>query len=171
MFKITTYHLVYISFIATILSCSPKPDKRPSPLTMDSVMLNGNKVKITYSSPSVRKRKIWGDLVPYGEVWRTGANEATYLKTETDIKINNQDIPKGEYAIFTIPTDSTWTVILNKEWNQWGSYNYDSTLDILRQKVIPVKKSFTEQMKFKLDQDSIYFRWENLGYSLSISKN
>ena len=169
MFKITTFSLITILVGTLLTSCETPNGKRPSPLAMDSINISGTKLKIVYSSPSVRKRKIWGNLVPYGEVWGTGANEATYLETSSDLEINNFIIPKGSYAIFTIPTDTIWTIIFNKEWNQWGAYNYDSNMDELRLDLTPQKVDFAESLKFELTKESINFKWENLGYSIPIA--
>jgi len=134
----------------------------------DSTVIEGTKVKIVYGSPAVRDRKIWDGLVPYNEVWRTGANEATYIQTSEDLLINGQLLPKGSYAIFTIPSDSSWTIIFNEEWNQWGAYHYKPNADIFRVEVTPEKGSFKERMTFKFEGNQLIFAWENLTFSLDI---
>lgn len=95
-------------------------------------------VEVEYARPSVKGRKIFGGLVPYGEVWRTGANSATKITFGTDVKFGGSDVPAGSYALFTIPESGEWTVILNKAEGQWGSYAYDAKNDQLRVKVKPV---------------------------------
>jgi len=89
-------------------------------------------VTITYSRPGVKGRKIWGGLVPYGQVWRTGANEATTISFSDDVTINGKDLPKGSYSLHTIPGADEWTLIFNKVADQWGSYSYDEKQDALR---------------------------------------
>lgn len=110
-------------------------------------------VRVTYGRPNVRGRTIFGDLVPYGEIWRTGANEATTLTFSDDVRINDEDVPAGTYALFTIPEeDGTWTVILNNTANQWGAYNYDSEADHMRTTVEAYQAdTFREQMIFTFE--------------------
>jgi hypothetical protein len=91
-------------------------------------------VEIEYSRPGVKGRKIFGGLVPYGEVWRTGANSATKITFSTDVKLEGSAVPAGSYALFTIPGESEWTVILNKVTGQWGAYAYDQKNDLVRVK-------------------------------------
>ncbi len=105
---------------------------RPSPLSVVSSRYKDTYIKLTYSQPHKNGRKVFGGLVPFGQVWRTGANEATELTVTRDIKINGQDLKAGSYSLFTIPGKESWTVILNAELGLWGSYNYNSRLDILR---------------------------------------
>ena len=163
-------YLIILSILAGVaISCQSNSEKRPSPLTKDSINVNGTIVQIEYSSPGVKKRKIWGELVPYDEMWRTGANKATYLTTNRAIKIAGRSVPKGSYSIFTIPTDSSWTIIFNKEWDQWGAYNYDSSKDLFRLQIVPEPSEFNERMRFTLSADSLTFDWEKLSYSLPIT--
>lgn len=172
MFRNTTniFTSLFALVIGSVLiSCNTDSNKRPSPIAADSTSINGASVKIVYSSPAVKERKIWDGLVPYNEVWRTGANEATFLKTEKDIKINGKMLPKGSYALFTIPTDSSWTIIFNKEWNQWGAYNYNANLDVFRLNVLPKQSAFSERMKFEFQNNQLIFKWENISYSLELT--
>jgi hypothetical protein len=124
-------------------------------------------VTINYSRPGVKGRTIWGELVPYDAVWRTGANEATTITFSTDVKVNGQALPAGTYSLHTIPTKSDWTVIFNKQADQWGSYSYDETADALRIQVKPETHAFTEWMQFSfsdiaVDKATIALDWENL---------
>jgi len=89
-------------------------------------------VEIQYARPSVRERQIFGGLVPYGEVWRTGANAATRISFSTDVSFGGEAVEAGTYALFTIPGEREWTVILNEAPEQWGSYAYDASKDVLR---------------------------------------
>jgi len=112
---------------------------QPSPLASVKERVGVTDVSIEYSRPSVRERKIFGGLVPFGEVWRTGANAATKVTFSTDVKLGGAAVPAGSYALFTIPAESEWTVILSKVVDdQWGSYAYDQKDDQARVKVKPV---------------------------------
>ena len=97
-------------------------------------------VRVTYSRPAKKDRKIFGKLIPYNEVWRTGANEATEIKFYMDVMIQGKNVKAGTYSLFTIPTEIEWTIILNSDLDFWGAYSYNQANDILRVNV-PVKKS------------------------------
>ena len=94
-------------------------------------------IEINYSRPSMRGRKIFGGLQPYGEIWRTGANNATKITFSTAVKFGGADVPAGSYALFSIPGETEWTVILNKVVGQWGAYTYDAKNDFVRVKAAP----------------------------------
>ena len=98
--------------------------------------------RVLYSRPSKRDRQIFGSLVPYGEVWRTGANEATELTLYTDMMVGDKIVEAGTYTLYTIPEEKEWTVILNKSTNIWGAYDYHVEQDLVRIKV-PVKQAKT----------------------------
>jgi Protein of unknown function (DUF2911) len=104
---------------------------QPSPPATADVTLAGKTVTIKYSRPSMRGRKIMGELVPYGQVWRTGANEATTLTSPVALKIGNVDVAAGEYTLWTLPSEGTWKLIINKETGQWGT-NYNGDRDLGR---------------------------------------
>lgn len=132
------------------------------------------KVEIRYNRPAVRERVIWGDLVPYNKIWRTGANEATTIEFSTDVKVNGNIVPKGKYSLYTIPGETEWTVILNKQWDQWG-LDYDKYVseDLLRFKVKPETCDFYERMLFYFSNTSrktadLNLAWEKLKISFSI---
>ena len=112
---------------------------QPSPLASLKERVGVTGVSIEYSRPSVRERKVFGGLVPYGQVWRTGANAATKITFSTDVKLGGAAVPAGSYALFTIPGETEWTVILSKVvHDQWGSYAYNQKDDQARVKVKPV---------------------------------
>lgn len=141
----------------------PRPSQKAQ--VMQTVGLTD--VTITYSRPGVKGRTIWGDLVPYDKVWRTGANEATDITFSTDVKVNGQPLAAGTYSLHTIPTKSDWTVIFNKKADQWGSYSYDQKDDALRIQVKTKPHEFTEWMEFSLpdiavDKATIALDWEKL---------
>jgi len=98
-------------------------------------------IEIEYSRPGVKDRTIFGGLVPYGKVWRTGANAATKITFSTPVKLNGTDIPAGTYALFTIPGEDEWTIIINKGAAQWGAFQYDEKADVVRFQATPVKLS------------------------------
>jgi len=97
-------------------------------------------VRVTYSRPAKKEREVFGKLISYHEVWRTGANEATEIKFYQDVTIQGKAVKAGVYSLFTIPTATEWTIILNSDLDFWGAYSYNQALDILRVNV-PVKKS------------------------------
>ncbi len=96
-------------------------------------------IEVVYSRPGVKDRQIFGGLVAYGEVWRTGANSATKISFSTPVKLNGANLAAGTYSLFTIPGESEWTVIINENPEQWGAYRYDASKDVLRVKAKPVK--------------------------------
>lgn len=102
-----------------------------SPPGTAEVTLNGKQITIKYSRPSMRGRKIMGDLVPYGKVWRTGANSATALSTPIDLNIGGANVPAGNYTVFTLPSATTWKLIINKQTGQWG-LEYHENQDLTR---------------------------------------
>lgn len=114
--------------------------KRPSPPAVTKANVGGTEVAIDYSRPSLKGRAAFGDkspLAPVGEVWRTGANEATTFTVSKPVKINGQPLAAGTYGLFTIPGPTEWTVIFNKTAKQWGAFKYDASQDALRVKVKP----------------------------------
>jgi tetratricopeptide (TPR) repeat protein len=132
-----------------------------------------NDVTITYSRPGVKGRKIWGGLVPYGSVWRTGANAATSIQFTEDVLVESQPLPAGTYSLHTIPGETEWTIIFNKEASQWGSYSYEAAKDALRIKVTPVPGAPQEWMQFRFEDPSInsarvVLAWENLQIPFTI---
>lgn len=147
--------------------------KRPSPPGTAEVTLKGKKVTIDYSRPSMRGRKIMGGLVPYGEVWRTGANEATTLKTEAALDIGGARVPAGTYTLWTLPSEGTWKLIINKQTGQWGT-QYDQKQDLAR---VDMQKSQTQQPveQFTISFDkkggdtaSLVMEWESTRVSVAI---
>lgn len=154
--------------------CSSDPQNRPSPLRSDSATVHGVKAYIEFSSPGVKDRQIFGIgadfLVPYGEMWRTGANRATYVSFSDAILVDSMRLDSGTYSVFTIPTDSLWTFILNKEWDQWGSYSYKDSLDVMRLNVKPRYADQTqERMLFYFAEDSLKFRWDKVRWAIPLN--
>lgn len=124
-------------------------------------------VSITYFRPNVKGRKVWGDLVPYDKVWRSGANNATVFEINNDVTINGQPLPKGKYSLHSIPTATDVTLIFNKTWDQWGSFTYDEKQDQLRVKVkqqmttVPRETLMYEFEGIKDNSTDAVLSWEN----------
>ena len=127
--------------------------KRASPPAKVSVTTaKGATIKIDYSQPSVKGRTIGKDIAKYGEVWRTGANEATVFETDKDIVVNGVNLKAGKYGLFTIPGENEWTIILNKKSDLWGSDGYSQAEDVVRIPAKPRKApAFTEKMTFTVE--------------------
>lgn len=139
---------------------------RPSPPAEAHAVIGERQVDVYYSSPAVKGRTIWGSLVPYGKVWRTGANEATVFETSGDLIIGGKTLPAGKYALFTIPGEKEWTVIFNSVWDQWGAYKYDAAKDVLRITARPEKSTaFNERLKFDISDNVVAILWENMKVS------
>jgi hypothetical protein len=127
-----TKKIVAGSALALCIAGFAFAQKKPaSPPAETSATFGGKAVKIGYSAPSVRGRKVFGDLVPLGKVWRTGANASTTLTTEANLELKSLKIPKGKYSLYSIPRDGGFTLIVNKQTGQWGT-EYDATQDLGR---------------------------------------
>jgi hypothetical protein len=149
--------------------------KRASPPMTATGMIDDATITINYSSPSVKGRKIWGELVPYGKVWRTGANEATIFETDHAIKIGGKELPAGKYSLYTIPGENEWVIIFNSQVGQWGitrtgETTEDPAKDVLRVTVKSKEsKDFNEQMKFTVEKKSFVLCWEHLKAPVQVS--
>jgi hypothetical protein len=143
-------------------------DARPSPLKRTSGYIGGVKTIIQWGSPSVKGREIWGMIVPYDEVWRTGANEATTIEFDKDVMINDKELKAGKYGFFTIPRAGEWTIIFNSVWNQWGAFEYDEKKDALRFNLKPVENPLSETLEYSIDPDGISMTWEKLKLKLNV---
>ncbi len=146
---------------------------RLSPKATVTQTLGITEIEITYCRPGVKGRVIWGGLVPYDKIWRTGANEATTISFSTDVMINGHELPKGKYSLFTIPTQTEWIVIFNQQPDMWGTGNYKEEEDALRIKVKPEAAEFKERMmfyfgNFKENSMDIILHWEKLKISFKV---
>ena len=151
--------------------------KMPAPSPTQTVKQDfalGN-IELTYSRPSIKGRKIFGDLVPYNAVWRTGANGATIIKFNDAVEINGKRIDTGSYALYTIPADGMWEIILNKGISNWGSNGYKQSDDIVRFKVPTMKikegiETFTMQFaNIKPESCELHIMWDKTGVSIPIT--
>ncbi|HEX9256088.1 MAG TPA: DUF2911 domain-containing protein [Candidatus Angelobacter sp.] len=165
-----------VLMVATVAMAQPPQQdksKRPSPHDSTEVTLKGKKITIEYGRPYLKGRKVGQELAPYGKVWRTGADEATALTTETDLTIGGVKVPAGKYTLYSLPSEGTWKLIINKQTGQWGT-KYDESQDLAR---IDMKKSPLPQ---SVEQFTISFNktnetaadlnldWENTRVSVTV---
>jgi hypothetical protein len=164
--SIKTYLLTLLAFTAVLVNAQDK--KVPSPPAKAEGKGGAATVTIDYSQPSAKGRKIMGGLVPYGEVWRTGANKSTTITVSAPVKIEGQDLAVGTYALFTIPGENEWTIIINKT-IAWGHFSYKQADDVLRVKVKPTKTdSFVETFNISVVNDQVVMKWENTQVAFSV---
>lgn len=128
----------------------------------------GAAVVVEYGRPKVGGRAIWGELVPYGKVWRAGADEATTVRFDRDVLVEGKPLAAGTYALFTIPTEARWTVIFNRTAQQWGAYDYKEADDVLRVEVTPRAHEHVEELDFAIADDAILLRWEKLEVPIAV---
>jgi hypothetical protein len=148
-----------VLFSTAFINAQEKPKSPPEKATGT---INAAKIEINYGSPSVRGREIWGELVPFGEIWRAGANQATTFETDKDISIEGSKLPAGKYSFFVIPNKTECVIIFNKEPKQWGTSKYKEKEDQLR---ITVKQknvdSSTEKLVYSINTNDIALSWAN----------
>ena len=147
---------------------------RPSPLEMVTMKYEGTYIKVTYGRPHKRGREIFGGLEPYGQVWRTGANEATEISVTDRINFGGKILEAGTYTIFSIPYADRWTIILNSELGQWGAYNYNEKSDILRfdvptQQLEIVYEPFTIEFEQEAKSANLVMKWDRTAVSIPIT--
>ncbi len=168
--------LTLVLMLTTLMGAQQDKSARPSPPGTAEVTLKGKKVTVDYSRPSMKGRKVVGGLVPYGKVWRTGANEATTLTTEADLNIGGTNVPAGKYTLYTLPSEGTWKLIINKQTGQWGTV-YDESQDLAR---VDLKKSSLDKpveqftISFNKKNDStadLVLQWETTQLSVPVKAN
>jgi hypothetical protein len=170
-FILLSIALVFISIDHS--TAQQTTQQRPSPIAIIAIRYKDAYVKIIYSQPQKRGREIFGKLVPFDEVWRTGANEATEITTTKNIQINGTLLKAGTYSLFTIPQKEKWTIIINSELGLWGAYNYNSKLDVMRFDV-PVMtsdivyESFTMQFNHRNEVADLLLYWDKTKLSIPI---
>jgi hypothetical protein len=169
--RLTAIAAALIAAFGSILVIAQR--QRASPHETVEVMLNGKRVSISYGRPYAKGRKIMGALVPYDKVWRTGADEATKLTTETDLMIGNISVPPGSYSIFTLPSASGWKIIVNKVADQWGAFQYNAGEDVGRADMkVRTLGDPVEQFTIKLSgsgkSGTLTMAWETTEASIAI---
>lgn len=172
-FKLKAVLFLVLACMFTTATWAQMPTTKPSkavasPRDSVSAIVNGATITINYGSPSVKGRKIWGDLVPYDAVWRTGANEATRFTTDKDINVEGKTLPAGTYGFFAIPGKSSWTIIFNSVARQWGAFKYDSSKDVLRVTVTPQTIAKHERLIYTIDANGFNLIWDELKVPVSI---
>jgi hypothetical protein len=131
--------------------------------------IDGVNVTLEYGRPKVKDRVIWGGLVPFDKVWRTGADEATTFTISKDVNVEGKPLPAGAYSLFTIPGEAEWTIIFNKVAKQWGAFRYDKGQDALRVNVKPAEAEHVEEMTFQIEGNKVVLRWEKLSIPFIVS--
>jgi hypothetical protein len=163
------------TLIAILFTAAAFSQSRPSPAASATCDLGGGKtVKTDYSSPRMKGRKIYGDLVPFGEVWRTGANEATTFVASADVMVGSKTVPAGSYTIFTVPGADKWTLIVNKKTGEWGiPYKYQSDelvrADMSVSKLPAPVENFTIAYDKSASGCTLRIDWETTRASVNIS--
>jgi len=167
--------------VATVLSQpaqvraaqEPAPKKLLSPPAKADVTLTNATITIDYSTPSVRGREIFGALVPYGKVWRTGANPATTIKTSGDLQIGDLKVPAGTYTLYTLPSADAWKLIINKQTGQWGTV-YNEPQDLGRTPMTvgsnasPIETMVIDFEKTSGNSTELHVKWANVDASVQI---
>lgn len=168
---------IFLAFscIAAMASSAQLKVPAPSPTQTVKQDFGLSSIELTYSRPGMKGRKIFGDLVPYGEMWRTGANAATRIKFGADVTIGGQPVKAGEYALYTIPNENEWEIILNKGVNNGGLNGYKKEEDVTRFKVKPANlpapaETFTmEFAEIKPSSTELQLKWENTAVKVPIT--
>lgn len=145
-------------------------DGIPSPRMQMKGQIGGTTVTVVYGSPSVKGREIWGALVPYGKVWRTGANEATTIELSGNAKIGGEELAAGKYALFTKNEADKSTIIFNKTHEQWGAYDYNDGEDAMRIVVVPTDlEENVEKMTFVIEGNALVLQWAKRAIAIPFS--
>jgi hypothetical protein len=158
---------VFLLSLALLAAAQQDKSKRPSPpANAECKFTDGKTIRVDYSSPRAKGRKILGGLVPYGEVWRTGANEATTLVSDADLTVGGKEVPVGKYSIFTIPNQDKWTLIINKKIGEWGiPYKYEgdelARVDMQVSRTPAPVENFTIAFDQAGDTCNMRLEWEN----------
>lgn len=145
-------------------------DSRPSPLAIASIKKGDSYVKVIYSQPHLRGRELFGKKIPYGEVWRLGANEATEITLTRDVRIGGKTLKAGTYALYCLPEENQWTLIFNNELGNWGAYGYEEAKDALRitQKIEKASEHF-EPLTIWFSEKAMHMAWGDQQINIPIA--
>lgn len=167
----TRFAIVALAALTALPLAAPRGDdtSRKSKNGHTEGSAGGARVTLDYGRPAVGGRTVWGALVPYDAVWRTGADEATTVTFDRAVKIEGQPLAAGTYALFTIPSQGKWTVIFNKVAQQWGAFKYDAGQDALRVEVAPRVHAHVEVLEFAVEGDAILLRWERIEVPIRVA--
>lgn len=142
--------------------------KRKSKNGKTTGTIDGVEVTIEYGRPNVNGRKIWGGLVPYGKVWRTGADEATTITFSGEVQVGDKVLDAGTYALFTVPGEDRWEFVFNRVAEQWGAFNHDPKQDVAKVTGQPSASEHVEAMQFAIDGSDVVLHWEKLAVGFSV---
>lgn len=161
---------IHFSLIALlIVNFINAQDKPTSTKEVVTGKINGATITINYGSPSVKGREIWGKLVPFNQVWRAGANDATTFETDKEVTIEGSKLPAGRYSFFVIPNEKECVIIFNKEAKQWGAYKYKEKEDQLRVTVKQkVAKTKAEKLVYLIEKNTVSLNWDNWTIPFSV---
>ncbi len=165
--------LAFVLLMAGALTVNAQGNRQSPKVTATGKIGDAN-VSITYSSPSVKGRKIWGDLVPFDKVWRSGANEATILETDKELLVGGKELPAGKYSLYTIPGEKEWQVIINSQTGQWGVERSGETTrksekDVLVVSVKPKQSPvMQESLVYLINDKGFVIKWENLEVAVPV---
>jgi hypothetical protein len=167
--------LTSLLLVFTVLASCQEKSKPSPPAQTQCKFSDGKTITINYSSPRAKGRKIFGGLVPYGEVWRTGANEATTFVTDANLTVGGKDVPAGSYTIFTVPNADKWTLIVNKKTGEWGiPYKYEgdelARVDMKVSSTSSPVENFTIALASMGGSCTLSMSWENTQASIGISE-
>ncbi|WP_298354663.1 DUF2911 domain-containing protein [Runella sp.] len=175
--KVLTLSLICL-FVANVMSFAqgtpPDKSKRPSQPVTTSGKFGNSTLTIDYSSPAVKGRKVWGELVPYDKVWRAGANEATIVTTDGELTVAGKKLPAGKYSFYVMPTEKDWTIIVNSQTGQWGIKRGGETTrlpenNVFTASVTPKKSSsFNENLVYEVTKEGFVLKWENMELPVSV---
>ena len=167
MKSIRKIHFSFVAlFLVNLIAAQEKPTSSKEVATGK---INDATITINYGSPSVNGREIWGALVPFDQVWRAGANDATTFETDKELNIEGAKLPAGKYSFFVIPNKKKCVIIFNKEAKQWGAYKYKEKEDQLRVTVKPkVAKVAVKKLVYSINQKNVVLSWEKWNIPISI---
>lgn len=162
---------IQLLFIAVLTVTFANAQNKPaSPAASATGKINGATITINYSSPSVKGRMIWGELVPFNKIWRAGANDATTFETDKELNIEGSKLPAGKYSFFVIPNEKECVLIFNKNPKQWGAYKYKENEDQL---MVTVKQqiadSSAESLVYTINKNKIILSWEKWNIPFSVN--
>ncbi|MFZ1377307.1 MAG: DUF2911 domain-containing protein [Geothrix sp.] len=170
--------------LPALIACSLVAQDKPAPVRLTPLRVSPastlsqeigiSKIELAFARPAVKGRKIWGEVVPFGQVWRAGANSATVLTLSHAAKVAGKDVPSGSYGFFVIPGEKSWTLILNKKAKQWGAYDYKKEEDVLRWEATPQAGPSQEYLDYRvlptgLDGAVVELAWEKLRVSFPVA--
>ncbi|RNI30569.1 DUF2911 domain-containing protein [Rufibacter latericius] len=165
--------VLFLLAMTTSVFAQDAPKPKASPAATATGKVGAANISIAYSSPSVKGRKVWGELVPYGKAWRAGANEATTFTTDKDIMVQGKALKAGKYSLFMVPGEKEWQIIFNSQTGQWGTNregaNFDPANNVLTVSATPKKAAkMNERLAYNVTPQGFSLVWENLEVPVAI---